>query len=397
MNLPQINLKPGREHTLCRGHPWVFATSIAREPAGLAPGAVVDVLDATGGWLARGAYSPASQIRVRAWTWQRGEAVDGAFFRRRLAAALRLREALGLNDGAGACRVLNGEGDGLPGVVLDRYGPFLVAQFLSAGAEFFRDEIARAALERTGCRGIYERSDVDVRAKEGLPQRAGPLVGEEPPAEIEIREGSLRLLVDVRQGHKTGLYLDQRDNRAAVAPFAKGARVLNVFCYTGGFGLAAGVGGAAQVTQVDQSAPALELARRNAALNNLGPQVIEHVQADAFQQLRQWRDENRRFDLVVLDPPKFAASAAQLESARRGYKDINLLGLRLLAPGGTLFTFSCSGHMQPEMFRETVADAAADARVQVQVLKQLGQAPDHPYGLQYPEGFYLKGLALRVW
>ena len=390
---PEVTLKPGREHTLRRGHPWVFATSIAREPQGLAPGASVDVLDATGAWLARGAWSPASQIRVRAWTWQRDEAIDAAFFRRRLTAALSLRETLGLGGHEGACRVLNAEGDGLPGVVLDRYGPHLVAQFLSAGAEAFREEIARAALEATACRGVYERSDVEVRAKEGLPQRAGALLGDEPPPEITIREGELRLMVDVRNGHKTGLYLDQRDNRAAVAPFVRGARVLNVFCYTGGFGLAAGVAGASQVTQLDQSAPALELARRNAELNGTAART-EHVQADAFAKLREWRDEGRRFDLIVLDPPKFVASAAQLDSARRGYKDINLLGFKLLAPGGVLCTFSCSGHMQPEMFRETVAEAAADARVQAQVLRQLGQAPDHPYGLHYPEGFYLKGLML---
>lgn len=390
----RVFLKKGREPAIWRGHPWVFSGGILRVEGDPKPGQTVNVMAAGGRWLARGAYSPASQIALRIWTTDPDEPVDHAFFESRLTRALKLRRDAGLVQPDAAWRLCHAESDGLPGVVIDIYGAWAVMQVLSAGAEWHRDMIAAVVQRITGARGVFERSDLDVRTKEGLQPRSGHLLGDEAPELIEIRERDARFAVNVRHGHKTGFYLDQRANRAIVAERAAGRDVLNVFCYTGGFGIACGRAGAKSVLQLDESADALALAEHNAALNQLTR--VTHLRADAFRELRAMREAGRSFDLVVLDPPKFAGSAKAVESAMRGYKEINMQALHLLRPGGILATFSCSGHMDMATFQHAVADAAADAGRRCTVLKQLHQDVDHPFGLHYPEGEYLKGLLLQV-
>jgi 23S rRNA (cytosine1962-C5)-methyltransferase len=296
----------------------------------------------------------------------------------------------------GACRLINAESDGLPGLVVDKYGEFLVCQFLSAGSEHWKDEILRQLQQILSPAGIYERSDVDVRLKEGLELRSGTLWGDSPPELLEIHEEPCRFLVDIRKGHKTGFYLDQRENRQTLADYAHGSSVLNCFAYTGGFGIWALRGGADHVTEVESSAGAVELAGRNLEINGFDSLKVDHLQGDVFQVLREFRNFNRCFDLIVLDPPKFVDSRNQMLKGTRGYKDINLLSFKLLNPGGILFTFSCSGLVTPDLFQKIVADAALDAGRDAQILRTLTQAPDHPTSLNFPEGAYLKGLVCRV-
>ena len=355
----------------------------------------MDVFAHDGAWLARGAYSPASQIRVRAWSFERDVDVDAQFFEHRVRAAFERRGPILRRGDVDAVRLVHGESDGLPGLIVDRYGDVLVCQVLSAGVERWRDAVVRALQAQVPATSIYERSATDARRKEGLEPREGVVSGPEP-GELVIREGESRYVVDVRTGHKTGFYLDQRDNRAVVAAHARDAELLNVFAYTGGFGIAALNAGARHVTHVETSGDALALARRNADLNGVPEDAVSYEQRDAFELLRAYRDAGRTFDLVVLDPPKFADSKAQLAGAARGYKDINLLAFKLLRPGGTLFTFSCSGVLKADLFQKIVADAALDAGREAVVLQHLEQAPDHPVALPFPEGAYLKGLACRV-
>lgn len=392
--MAEIVLLPGREKSLLRRHPWVFSGAVARVEGRARPGDTVEVVTAKGRWLGRGAFSPESNLRVRIWTFDPKEAVDAAFFRRRLAAALAARDLPGVPPRA--CRLVAAEADGLPGLIVDRYADFAVCQFLAAGPERFKAEIADALLELTGCTGVYERSDAEVRTKEGLVPLTGVLRGAEPPDLVEIEEGPARFLVDVRAGHKTGFYLDQRDNRRLAATLAAGRRVLNCFSYTGGFGVAAALGGAASLTHLEASAAALDLARQNAALNRVEHVPTRYLEADAFARLREMRDAGEQFDLIVLDPPKFADSKASLERACRGYKDVNLLAARLLAPGGLLLTFSCSGLLEPALFQKVVSDAFLDAGRAALILARLSQAPDHPASAAFPEGSYLKGLLLRA-
>lgn len=388
-----VRLRPGRDKATRRHHPWIFSGaigSLSREPE---PGEDVLVTDADGAPLGVGAWSPASQIQIRLWRFDEG-AVDADFLHARLAAALAVRAGMAERFDTDALRLVNAEADGLPGVTVDRYGDVLVGQFASIGAERHKAEIVEALLALTGAASFYERSDVDAREHEGLEPARGLLAGAEPPERIVIHEGPVRFEVDVREGHKTGFYLDQRENRRLVAEAAKGRRVLNTFCYTGGFGVAAQAAGAEAVTHVDLSAPALAQARRNTALNGL-PEA-EFIQGNVFQELRGFRDRARDFDLVVLDPPKFADTRKLAEKALRGYKDINLLGLKLLAPGGLLATFSCSGAIDAATFRMVVAEAARDAGRNVRILRELRQAPDHVEALTFPEGLYLKGLLCHV-
>ena len=310
---------------------------------------------------------------------------------------IAIQRRAGYSTGArSACRLINAESDGLPGLVVDRYADFLVCQFLSAGSEHWKDEILRHLQRILSPRGIYERSDVEVRLKEGLKPRAGVLRGEPPPDLMPIEEGPCRFLVDVRRGHKTGFYLDQRDNRQALGDYARGRTVLNCFAYTGGFGIWALKGGAQHVTNVESSASAVELSARHVEVNDLDAGKAAHLQGDAFQVLRELRNANRAFDLVVLDPPKFVESRSQMLRGARGYKDINLLAFKLLSPGGVLVTFSCSGLVTPDLFQKIIADAALDAGRDAQILRTLTQAPDHPVSLSFPEGAYLKGLICRV-
>jgi 23S rRNA (cytosine1962-C5)-methyltransferase len=392
---PTLWLRRGRERSLKRRHPWLFSGAIARVDGDPAAGETVDLRSADGELLARAAFSPSSQIRARVWTFV-DEPVDEGLIARRLAAAVAARGGPAAGGSDAACRLVYAESDGLPGVIVDRYADTLVVQLLTAGAERWRATIAGLLPDVTGVQRVWERSDAEVRSLEGLEPRVGPLAGDPPPPRLQIREGRVRLWIDVHHGHKTGAYLDQRHNRARIGELANSRRVLDAFCYAGGFTVHTLAGGAASVLAIDGSAEALAMARANLELNGLAADRYELVEGNVFEVLRGLRDRGRSFDLIVLDPPKFAATAAQREGAARGYKDINLLAFKLLAPGGVLATFSCSGAIGGELFQSIVAGAALDAGVEAQIVERLGQAADHPVLLSFPEAEYLKGLVCRV-
>jgi 23S rRNA (cytosine1962-C5)-methyltransferase len=390
----RIRLREGKERSLLKRHPWVFAGSIAKGAAD--SGETVRVEAHDGRFLAWGAYSPASTIRVRAWSFDEGERIDAGFFARRIQRAVALRARLPI--GSDGMRLVHGEADGLPGLVVDRYADTLSAQFLFAGSERWKAVIADGLLAATGLQRLYERSDAGVRMLEGLPSVSGWLRGS-GATELSLHEHGWSLRVDVALGHKTGTYLDQRDNRqhfAAAVRHHGCAEVLNCYSYTGGFTLAALAGGSARVVSVDSSAPALALAQQHVQLNGFDTARHEVIDADVNRHLRERLQRGDRFDAIVLDPPKFAASGAQAERAARAYKDINRLALQLLRPGGLLFTFSCSGGIGPELFHKIVAGAGHDAGVNALLLQRLAAACDHPTTLEFPEGDYLSGLALLV-
>jgi 23S rRNA (cytosine1962-C5)-methyltransferase len=385
-------LNPGREKSLQHRHPWIFTGAVERIKGEPQSGETVAVRDTHGAFLALAAYSPKSQILGRVWTYRENETVDAAFLRARLARAIGLRQELAkTTDGM---RLVHGESDGLPGLVVDRYGDTLVMQVLSAGMERWRGTLVDLLVELTGCANLYERSDAEVRDLEGLPARSGILRGA-LPAPLVIREHGLKFYVDVEKGQKTGFYLDQRDNRRRVGELANDKDVLNCFCYSGGFSLSALQGGARSVLSVDSSAEALALARENLTLNNLAADRAEWLEADVFKSLRLMRDQGKSFDLIVLDPPKFAPTAHHAANAARAYKDINLWALKLLRPGGLLATFSCSGGVTADLFQKILAGSALDANVTAQIVGRFAADADHPAVLNFPEGEYLKGLLLR--
>jgi len=386
-------LKSGREKSLKRRHPWVFSGAVAKVQGSPGPGETIGLWSATGEFLAVAAYSPTSQIVARVWDWKE-RAIDRAFFDERIKRAVEQRRTLLQDTDTDAVRLVHGESDGLPGVVADRYGDTVVLQLSSTGADRWRAEIADALLEASGAGRIWERSDADVRQLEGLAPVTAALRGAREPKRIVITENGLQFGIDLEHGHKTGFYLDQRANRRLVRKLAQGRDVLDGFCYSGGFALNALAGGAKSVTAMDSSADALVLARGNAELNKLAG--AEWLEGDVFQMLRRFRDQARSFDLIVLDPPKFAPTAAHAEKAARAYKDINLLAFKLLRPGGLLATFSCSGGVPADLFQKIIAGAALDAGVQVQIIERLGPGADHPVALNFPEGDYLKGLVCRV-
>jgi 23S rRNA (cytosine1962-C5)-methyltransferase len=387
-----VVLKKGREKSLKRRHPWLFSGAIEKAIGKPGPGDTVEVRDASGQPLARAAYSPKSQIRARVWSFNLEEEIDVGFFRGRIERALALREALPARRHTNALRLVHGESDGLPGLIVDRYADVLVAQFLAAGVERWRDPILDLLLELTACEAVFERSDAEVRKLEDLPSRVGFARGNRNASRCPIAEYGLNFRVDVEQGQKTGFFLDQRENRQRVRELAPGREVLDGFCYTGGFTIAALAGGAKRVTAIESSAPALEVARENLAANPFDAARVEFVQGDVFSRLRVLRDRGARFEMVILDPPKFAPTAAQVRNAARAYKDINLLAFKLLAPGGLLATFSCSGGVSPELFQSIVAGAALDAGADAKIIERFGAAADHPVALEFPEGEYLKGL-----
>jgi len=391
--LSRLILKPGREKSLARRHPWVFSGAVARIDGAPDSGDTIDVQTAVGDTLGVAAYSPKSQITARVWDW-RVRPVDAAFFSERVSAAAAARAALLASGVTNAARLVHGESDGLPGVIADRYGDTVVVQLLSAGAERWRDAIADALMALPGVARVYERSDADVRALEGLPPRAGLLRGMVPAGPLLVHEHGLQFAVEIEAGHKTGYYLDQRDNHLFLNKISRGCTVLDAFCYAGGFALQALAGGAKSVTGIDSSGPALAAARENTQRNNL-PQA-EWIEGDVFQMLRKFRDQNRRFDIIVLDPPKLAPTAAHAEKAARAYKDANLLGFKLLNPGGALMTYSCSGGVSADLFQKIVAGAALDAGVSARIEAWHHAAADHPVALNFPEGEYLKGLVCRI-
>lgn len=387
-----VKLREGRERSVLRRHPWIFDSAVAK--GGGDPGETVRVESHDGRFLAWAAFSPLSKMRARAWSFDESVRIDAGFFRERVAQAVALRARLQVpSDGV---RLVHGESDGLPGLVVDRYGKTLVAQFLSAGAERWKKVLADALLEVTGLDRLYERSDANARSLEGLPEVTGWLRGD-GPTELEVTEHGWRFGLDIAGGHKTGFYLDQRDNRGRFADWVKrlgAARVLNCYCYTGGFTVAALAGGAQQVTSIDSSGPALERARDNVARNGFDAARAEFLDADVNASLRRFIEQGRSFDAIVLDPPKLAPTVAHAERAARAYKDINRLALRLLAPGGALFTYSCSGGISADLFHKIVASAGTDAGVDGYIADRLGAAADHPMTLAFPEGEYLKGLVV---
>ena len=406
--MADLILKPGREKSLLRRHPWIFSGAIHHLDGNPASGETVNLLSfkgdvlpvghrdgvslSKGDFLAQAAYSPISQIRARVWTFDPDEQVDADFFRKRIRSALVERLTLNVQHVTDSYRLIHAESDGIPGLIVDRYADVLILQSLTAGSEFWKETLADILLEETGLHTIYERSDADVRELEGLQPVTGLLRGTLPNSRITIHEHGLKFNINLESGHKTGFYLDQRQNRLRVRELAKDRDVLDCFCYTGGFTVNALAGGAKSVVAVDASAEALALGRENVALNGQQVGRVEWREGDVFQVLRRLRDEGRSFELIILDPPKFAPTAAQAEKASRGYKDINLLAFKLLRPGGILVTFSCSGGIDAYLFQKIIASAALDAGVEAQIVEHLSQAGDHPVALNFPEGAYLKGL-----
>lgn len=392
---PCILLKAGREKSLLRRHPWIFSGAIERVDGAPVSGDTLPVRDGAGNFLAWAACNPDSQITARVWSWREDEVIDAGFFRIKISNSMAARRELKLADNSSGMRLIHAESDGLPGLIVDRYGDVLVMQVGSAGPERWRDTIADILQELCKPVCIYERSDSDSRGLEGLELRNGVLRGTLPDS-VEVIENGLHFMVDVAAGQKTGFYLDQRDNRALTETLARDKDVLNCFCYTGGFSLYALRGGAKSVLSIDASGEALRIAAENLTRNGLDESRAEWQEADVFQALRTLRDQNRKFDLIILDPPKFAPTAAFAEKAARGYKDINLLAFKLLRPGGLLFTYSCSGGISEDLFQKIVAGAALDAGVDAQIMHHLHASADHPVLLSFPEGAYLKGLVLRV-
>lgn len=387
-----IRLKEGKERSLLRRHPWIFDGAIAK--GGGDAGETVRVEGHGGQFLGWAAFSPSSKIRARVWSFDENERIDSAFFTRRIAQAIKARDLFDIkSDG---WRLVHSESDGLPGLVVDRYADTLVAQFSSCGTERWKSVIVEALLAQTGLTRLYERSDASVRSLEGLPEATGWLAGSGDTA-ITISEHDWKLSLDVAQGHKTGFYLDQRDSRQKFAAYTRRLqfqRVLNCYCYTGGFTVAALAGGAKHVTSIDSSGPAIERAQANVALNGFDASRTTMLDADVNAMLRQYQKDGTSFDAIVLDPPKFAPTVAHAERAARAYKDINRLALSILAPGGVLFTYSCSGGISADLFHKIVASAGSDAGVDAFISERMGGAPDHPMTVAFPEGEYLKGLVL---
>jgi 23S rRNA (cytosine1962-C5)-methyltransferase len=398
--MAELILHSGKERSLFKRHPWIFDSSVARLAGHARPGDTVTIVSMDGKPLAKAAWSPQSKIRARVWSFLGVDGdvtIDHAFFKRRVAAAVARRAALPELAGQQGLRLIHAESDGLPGVIADKYGDTVVVQLTSAGTEKWRSAIVDGLAKATGCARIYERSDSEVRGLEGLEPVTGWLHGEAPANDITIEEHGVTMVVDIVAGHKTGFYLDQRENRRLLAGLSPGKRVLNCFCYTGGFSLQALAGGAASVLSIDSSQPALERAAENLALNpRLDASRAEWRCANVFDELRKLKTAGETFDLIVLDPPKFAPSASHAERASRAYKDINLLGFRLLAPGGLLMTYSCSGGIGLELFQKIVAGAAYDSGRPARIVRRLQGSADHPVALAFPEGEYLKGLLLQA-
>jgi 23S rRNA (cytosine1962-C5)-methyltransferase len=390
-----LHLKPGREKSVLSRHPWIFSGAVDRIGGNPQIGESVDIFSAKNEWLARAAYSPFSSIRARIWTWDVDEQVNKDLFIKKIKDASAYRDMVVDKNRTDAYRIVYGESDGLPGLVVDLYRDWLVVQFLSAGCDYWKDEITQALIETTGVKNIFERSDVDVRNLEGLDLRIGNVAGIDPPERLVIKENGLSFWVSLASGQKTGFYLDQRANRQRVYDFVQDKRVLNCFCYTGAFTVYALKGGARELTSIDSSADALMYAQSNLLINDLSDRNAIWQEADVFKELRTLRDRNEKFDVIILDPPKFAPTIAQAERAARGYKDINLLAFKLLNPNGFLFTFSCSGGVSADLFQKIVIGAALDAKVNARIIAHLEQSPDHPVSLTFPEGAYLKGLILQ--
>jgi 23S rRNA (cytosine1962-C5)-methyltransferase len=390
-----VILKPGREKSVLRHHPWIFSGAIAQIKGDAISGETVDVFSAKQIWLARGAYSHNSQIKIRIWTWNQEEIINNTFIEHRLQKAIYSRRQLYDLGDTNSFRLVHGESDGLPGLIVDRYADIIVVQYLSAGVEYWRGVINTAITQATGSEQLFERSDADVRQLEGLQSRIGSLSGDSVPDVVLIREHGLIYEVNIKTGHKTGFYLDQRNNRLIIRSLSEGRDILDCFCYTGGFSLNTAVGQARSILALDESGDALAMADKNFSINQLRHDDIHLERGDVFNVLRRLRDSGRSFDMIILDPPKFAPTIAQVQRAARGYKDINLLAMKLLRENGILITFSCSGGVSLDLFNKIVAGAALDSGCDFQTIGQLHQAADHPIAINFPEGAYLKGLILK--
>ena len=395
--IAKLILKPGREESLLRRHPWIFSGSISEVVGAPEAGETVDVVSSHGDFLARAAYSPRSKIMARVWSWKLDEKIDAGFFAHKIMQSIRLRETNKiLYPHTNALRLVHGESDGLPGLIVDRYYDVIVVQFLTVGVEYWRAVIVDALKQLPDISAVYERSDADTRELEGLKPQKGLLWGREPEEYVVITENGLSFLVDIRKGHKTGFYLDQRSNRLIARELVSQKDVLDCFSYTGGFSINSLVGGASSVVAVDSSSDALGMLQANLECNQLPSDRLSILEGDVFQVLRQFRDHGKDFDLIILDPPKFAQTTLMAERAARGYKDINLLAFKLLRSGGTLVTFSCSGGVSDDLFQKIVAGAALDAGIDARIITRLHQDADHPVALNFPEGAYLKGLVISV-
>ncbi len=386
-----LHLKADRDRSLKRGHPWILSGAVAKIDGDPQPGDTIRIIAANGTELATASYSPFSALRARVWSFDPNVEITAGFIAETINKAVAQRNSD--PELTHTCRLIFGDADGLPGLTVDRYGEVAVMEINSVGIERWRDAVVSTLMKVEGITCVYERSEGADREREGLTPRNGLAAGV-LPAKIYAVEGNEKYIVNVEEGHKTGFYIDQRDSRKLVASLAPGLRVLNVFGYTGSFGIVAAKNGAASVTTVESSGPALELAKQNAELN--GVDVGEVIEGDAFEVLRRMRDRRAEFDLIILDPPKYSASAKHIERATRKYKDINLVGIKLLAPSGKLMTFSCSQSMDTDLFQKVVAGAAVDAKRDLRIIRRLGQPVDHPVHLHFPESEYLKGLLLQA-
>ena len=391
-SIPVIRLNPGREKSVHRRHPWLFSGALESESDANLPGQTVRVETSSGKFLGYAAWSPKSQIRLRFWSFDEQDKIDDNFIHSRLQKALSYRSSSNL--ASNAKRLVHGEADGLPGLIVDQYDQVLVLQILSVGMEYWREILIQQLIDLTGLECIFERSDTEVRRLEGLERKCGAILGELPPKFV-IQEHGLEYYIDVENGQKTGFYLDQRANRAKIQEISNNKEVLNCFCYTGGFSLNALRGGAKFVTSIDSSRQALKMAKLNTKTNGLPEENTEWIEADVFMSLRKFRDQGRNFDLIILDPPKFAPTKQNVEKASRAYKDINLLAMKLLNAGGLLATFSCSSAISPELFKKILASSTADARQDFSILDNFSADQDHPQLLSFPECEYLKGLLLQ--
>ncbi len=390
----RVFLKKGREKPVLHFHPWIFSGAISHLDGDPYSGETVSVLDSDGHFLAWGAYSPESQIRIRIWSWIQEQHISADYFQTAISRALDYRNTIGYQFPMR--RLIHGESDGLPGLIVDQYGDVLVLQLLSSGSEYWKDDLIQILVDKTKCRTIYERSDVEVRKLEGLDLRTGTVFGPEPEDLLEIEDTLLRYWIDIKTGHKTGYYLDQRENRSLIGAFCRGKTVLDCFSYSGGFSLQALLNEPKSITLIDESQAALDLAEKHILGNQLDLDLVTRYQGDVFKVLRKFRDQAKSFDVIIMDPPKFAPTASLVDRAARGYKDINLLALKLLNPGGLLATFSCSGGITREFFLRILSGAAQDAGVNARIQLHMGQSADHSSNLSFPEGSYLKGLGIRV-
>lgn len=393
--MKKVILKKGREKSVLRNHPWIFSGAIDKEEKDIKDGEEVEVYSRENRWLARGIFSGQSQIRVRLFAFNNKEKLDKEFIRNKILSAADLRNKLNFIDSS-VYRLFFSESDGIPGLIIDKYDKIFVCMFLSVGAEKFKKEIVEVLVEEFSPESIYERSDSEVRLKEGLSLTKGLLYGKEPPDLVEVIENKLKILVDIKNGHKTGFYIDQRNNRFILGNYSEKKEILNCFSYTGGFAISALLNNALHVTNIDSSADALEMARKNLILNNISESRFTNVEGDVFKELRALATEERKFDIVILDPPKFADSKSNVYKAARGYKDINFNALKLIQKGGLLFSFSCSGLISTELFQKIIADAAVDAGRNLKFIEQLRQAQDHPVSSNFPESMYLKGFVAYV-